>query len=158
MQTWMRRSSGFMLLSVILTACAVFRGLTFEKPTVRLQAINVLGLDLLGGQLSLVLDVYNPNGYDLRGQGLEAKLALEETPFGDAQLERGFTLTAKDQTVLEVPMNFTWEGVGAGARALLTRGEIAYDLTTLIRADTPVGERPVRVHLDGTVTLRQLMR
>jgi hypothetical protein len=47
--------------------------LRFAKPTVQLEAIQVLGLDLVGGRLALVLDVYNPNSYDLRGLGLEAE-------------------------------------------------------------------------------------
>lgn len=152
------RGSVLALVIVLGTSCAVLGGLRFEKPTVQLEAIQILGLDLVGGRLALVLDVYNPNSYDLRGLGLEAELTLEDTRFGNAVLDRGFTLTSSEHTQLEVPMTFTWEGVGAGARALLTRGEVNYDLATLIRADTPAGERPVRVRLDGTVALADMVR
>ncbi len=147
-----------LVLPVTLAACALLRGFTFEEPTVRLETIRVIGLDLLGGQLSLDLDVYNPNSYDLRGLGLEAQLSLEGTPFGEARLDEGFVLPADAHAPLEVPMSFTWEGVGAGARALFSRGEVGYGLSTSIRADTPVGERPVRIHLDGTVRLADLSR
>lgn len=151
-----RQPTKLIVLFGLVTGCALFRGFSFERPTVSLDTIQVVALDLRGGRLNLLLDVYNPNGYDLRGTGLEATLELEETRFGDVQLERDFLLPAKEQTFIEIPMSFTWEGVGAGARALLTRGEVAYDLATLIRARTPGGDRPVRFHLNGMVRLADL--
>ena len=144
------------MLLLTLPACGLLRGFRFEEPTVRLETIRVLGVGLLGGELTLFLDVYNPNGYELRGFGVEARLTLEETHFGDARFDERFVVPAQSHVTLEIPMRFTWEGVGAGARALLSRGEVGYGLTTAIRADTPVGERPVRIHRDGTVRLADL--
>lgn len=146
------------VLPITSMACALLRGFRFEEPTVRLETIQVRGLDLLGGQLILVLDVFNPNSYELRGLGLEAQLALEETQFGEARLDEGFLLPADAHALLEIPMSFTWKGVGAGAKALLSRGEVGYDLITAIRADTPAGARPVRIRRNGTVRLGELAR
>lgn len=145
-------------LPVASMACALLRGFKFEEPTVRLETIQVRSLDLLGGHLILVLDVFNPNSYDLRGLDLEAQLTLEETPFGDARLDEGFLLPSDAHARLEIPMSFTWQGVGAGAKALLSRGEVGYDLITAIRADTPAGARPVRIRRNGTVRLGELGR
>lgn len=141
------------VLAIVLGGCALFRGFKFERPSLLLEAIRIEALDLTGGRLTLVLDVYNPNTYDLRGRGLQAALQLDGTKFGEATLERNFVLPSNAHARVDVPMSFTWEGVGAGARAMLTRGAVDYDLTTLIRADTPAGERPVRVRVDGTVRL-----
>ena len=153
-----RSTRPLLVLPVTLSACALVRGLAFEEPTVRLETIRVLLLDLRGGQLSLEFDVYNPNGYDLRGLGLAAQLILEGTPFGEARLDEAFELPPNAHAPLVVPMRFTWEGVGAGARALFSRGEVGYDLAASLRAETPVGERPVRIRLDGTVRLAELAR
>ena len=143
-------------LLIALGACALARGLKFEAHRGRLDTVQIVGLNLNGGALNLMLDVYNPNSYDLRSTRIDAGLDLEDTHFGDATLDRDIILAARAHTPVTIPLRFTWQGVGAGARALLTRREVAYDLRAEIRARTPAGERPVRLNLDGTVRLEDM--
>ena len=58
----------------------------------------------------------------------------------------------------EVPVAFTWSGVGAAARSLLSRGSVYYDLAGRMRVATTVGERQVTIREDGTVGIRDLVR
>jgi LEA14-like dessication related protein len=139
-------------------ACALFGGLRFERPEVRLAAVRVVSLDLSGGRLDLVLRVYNPNRYDIRGRRVEARLALEGTDLGQAVLDDEVLLRSRDSVTVVVPSRFTWEGVGAGARALFSRGNAAYDLETVMFLRTPSGDRPVRFELHGTVDVVQMLR
>ena len=105
---------------VVLAACASVP--SFERPTAELDAVQVTGIGLTGGSLNLLLDVYNPNSYDIRTTRIEAGIDLEETHFGDVALDKDIVLPSRRHTVVELPVSFSWSGVGAGARGLLGRG------------------------------------
>lgn len=146
------------LLLVICAGCATLSRFRFEEPTARLETVEVTGLGFSGGSLNLHFDVYNPNGYELRSTRLAAGLDLEDTHFGDALLEQPLSLPARSHTSVQVPLTFSWSGVGAGARALLSRGSVRYGLTGRILVDTPVGTRDVELRAGGSVTVRDLVR
>lgn len=106
--------------------------------------------------MDLVLDVYNPNRYALRTTRMELGIDLEETHFGDARLDRALELPAQAHTDVQVPLSFTWEGVGAGARALITKGSVRYVLGGTVLASTPIGDRTVELASGGVVSIRDL--
>jgi LEA14-like dessication related protein len=136
-------------------ACARF---VFEQPTAQLVGVEVTGIGLQGGALSLQLDVHNPNTYDLTTARMALGLDLDGTHFGDVDLARDVVLPAGRTSRVELPLTFAWSGVGAGARALLGRGAVPYDLTGRLFLQTPIGERAVGVRVGGTVSLRDLVR
>lgn len=145
-------------MALAFFACSTIQQLSFQQPSVELDAVEVTGLGLSGGSLVLLLDVHNPNGYELRTTRVEAELDLENTHFGDAALADPVVLPPSSSTSVEVPVTFTWSGVGAGARAILGRGAVAYALDTRILADTPLGERSVALHTSGEVPIAELVR
>jgi LEA14-like dessication related protein len=141
-----------------LAACTTLgQALHFTEPDIRLQEIRVTGLGFTGGTLELALDVFNPNDYRLRTTRLELGIDLETVHFGDALLETPVELPGQQHTLVTVPMRFEWAGLGAGARALLTRQGIQYGLTGVATVGTPIGDRRVRVHGSGDVPLRALL-
>ena len=146
------------LLVMPLASCAVVKNLQFERPTLRLESVQLRRLDLTGGSLNLVLEVFNPNSYAIRTLGINAAVDLEETHFGNVDLERDIVLPATQHTAVEIPMTFTWAGVGAGARALLQRGEVNYTLDSKLSVSTPIGERTVAFRDTGLVPLRQTLQ
>ncbi|HKW39820.1 MAG TPA: LEA type 2 family protein, partial [Gemmatimonadales bacterium] len=117
------------LLSVAVLACATLRNLTFTEPDVSLQEIDVIGIGLTGGTLNLVFDVWNPNDYGIRSTRLEVGIDLEGTHFGDALLDRPLDLSPTNHSRVVVPVRFEWAGLGAGAKALVTRRTIGYAIT-----------------------------
>jgi LEA14-like dessication related protein len=143
---------------MLLTSCATLRQLQFEQPSVDLEAIEITGVGVSGGSLVLVLEVFNPNDYDIRTIWVEASLELEGTHFGTAVLEGDETLAANSRTQVEIPAEFTWEGVGAGARALLGRGALRYQLEARLRVETSIGGRTVSLRNRGEVPVRDLVR
>jgi LEA14-like dessication related protein len=146
------------LLTVTLASCATLRNaLTFEKPQVELQAINVTGLGLSGGTLDLVFDVYNPNDYRLRSTRLEVGLELAGTDFGKALIDKPLDLSPVNHSRVVMPVRFTWTGVGAAARSLLESQELPYGLTGSVLLETPIGEKRVGLKSNGTVPLRKLL-
>jgi LEA14-like dessication related protein len=139
----------------VLTACARF---TFQEPTAQLVGVEVAGLGFEGGTLRLLLNVHNPNTYDLRTTRIEVGIDLEGTHFGEVALAEDVALPARATTPIRIPLAFTWGGVGAGARGLLGHGTARYGLTGRLTVGTPLGDRTVSVGRTGEVTLGQLMR
>lgn len=143
--------------AALLAACATFRSLYFQEPTIELQEVNITGLGLSGGTLDLVFDVYNPNNYRIRSTRLEVGLDLEGTHFGDALLDRPLDLSPENHSRVVVPVRFEWSGVGAGARALIARQAVGYAITGAVLLDTPLGDRRVALRGRGNVPLKKLI-
>lgn len=142
----------------MLAGCAVAGRARLERPTVSLAQIRVTGIGITGGTLDLVLDVYNPNTYELRTTRMDVRVALEDTHFGEVVLSRVITLPRESDNEVIVPLRFTWEGVGAGARALISRGSVRYQLDGRMLVGTPVGDRAVSLAHEDVVTIRDLSR
>jgi LEA14-like dessication related protein len=141
----------------ILGSCATLKQLSFERPSLQLDAIEITGLDLDGVSLVLWLDVYNPNGYEIRTTRVDAELALEGTRFGSALLEENVPLAPTAHTLVKIPAAFTWQGIGAGARSLLDRGKVDYDLDARLRVQTSLGARTLTFEHRGEVPIRDLV-
>ena len=142
---------------VVVAACATLRGLTFQDPEVSLQEVQITGIGLTGGTFNLVFDVWNPNDYRLRSTRLEVGIDLEGTHFGDALLDRPLDLSPTNHNQVVVPVRFEWAGVGAGAKALLSRRAVAYTIAGRVLLDTPLGDKAVGLTGKGNVPLRKLL-
>jgi LEA14-like dessication related protein len=154
-----RTASVVMLLTITISSCATLRNaLTFEKPQIELQEINVTGLGLSGGTLDLVFDVYNPNDYRLRSTRLEVDLELAGTDFGEALIDKPLDLSPVNHSRVIMPVRFAWSGVGAAARSLLESQELPYGLTGAVLLETPIGEKRVELRSKGNVPLRKVIQ
>jgi LEA14-like dessication related protein len=140
-----------------LAGCGPIWGPGLERPTVELAAIDITGLGLQGGTLDLLLDIHNPNRFELRATRIAVAIYLEGNHFGDAGLTRAPVLPAGETTRIPVPVTFSWSGMGSGARGLIARGAAQYRLDGRLDLDTPVGRRGVDVETQGRVTLRNLV-
>lgn len=155
----MSGSARWVGLAVLVAGCATLRqAMRFQEPDIQLQEIRVTGLGLKGGTLDLALDVFNPNDYRLRTTRLELGIDLEDVHFGDALIETPLELPSQQHSLVTVPVQFEWAGVGAGARALLSRQAIRFGLTGVASLGTPLGDRRVQVHGSGDVPLKALLR
>ena len=144
---------------ILLAGCATIRQIaSFERPGFEVERIEVTGLGFQGGSFTLVLDVTNPNAYDLPTTRFNVSIDLEDTHFGSVDVDNAPTLTKNAITTVVVPVQFTWGGVGAGARGLLLRGAVRYLVNTRVELDTPLGTRGVSTQLDGEVPLVELLR
>src|SRR3989475_12392745 len=138
-------------------SCATLGRLSFTEPEVALQEIAVTGVGLTGGTFDLVFDVYNPNDYRIRSTRLEVGIDLEGRHFGDALLDRPLDLSPTNHSRVVGPVRLEWAGVGAGARAMLTRQALGYGVTGTVFLDTPLGDRTVTLQGKGNVPLKKLL-
>src|SRR6266516_1977233 len=136
-------ASRISLAALASLSCATLGRLAFTEPAISLQEIGVTGIGLTGGTFDLVFDVYNPNDYRIRSTRLEVGVDLEGTHFGDALLDRPLDLSPTNHSRVVVPVRFAWAGLGAGAKALLTKRAVAYAITGRVLVETPLGEKRV---------------
>ncbi|MDH5805841.1 MAG: LEA type 2 family protein [Gemmatimonadota bacterium] len=146
------------VLAFVTTGCATISQLAFQEPTIDLQEIRVTRVNLTGGAIAVVLDVYNPNTYAIETARLELGIDLDDIHFGDAVIEESTRLESEAHSTVEIPLSFNWLGVGAGARALLSEGTLPYDLTAQLSIDTPIGRRGVSVNRSGDVPVADMIR
>src|SRR4029077_11903198 len=88
---------------------------------------------------------------------LEVGVDLEGTHFGDALLDRPLDLSPTNHNQVVVPVRFEWAGLGAGAKALLSRRAVGYTIAGRVLLDTPVGDKAVGLTGKGHGPLRKLL-
>ena len=134
------------VLSVVVTAalvagtgCAALGRNVFREPEVTFRELRLNGLGLTGGSLDVVLSVYNPNGYKLDATRLTYNLVLDSVQFASGALDQKFTVQDKDSTVVRLPIDFSWRGIGEAGRQLINSGAVNYRVTGDVTVGTPLG-------------------
>jgi LEA14-like dessication related protein len=124
----------------VMPACATLGRAVFKEPIVHFRNLALRGLGLEGGSLDVELSVYNPNGFKLEGTRLTYKLMLDSVPFGDGALDDKFTVNDNDSTIVKIPLNFTYNGIGEAGRQLLKTGTVNYRVIGDVTVSTPMGK------------------
>ena len=146
-----------MLGVVLLAGCAGLQAV-FKDPDLTLQRAVVRGVGLTGGTMDLVVDVYNPNNFDLRGTGLKLGLDVEGSHVGDVEYGSDYTLQKGDTTAVTLPVQFTWNGLAGAVRSALGYGELPYKLTGQLTVQTPFGDRRIPFTREGRAPLSRVGR
>lgn len=110
----------------VVSACSAFGRGAFQEPVVTFKDVKVNGLGLTGGNLDVVLNVYNPNGYRLDATRLNYNLYVDSLLFGTGQLNDQFTVQKNDSTEVRLPLDFKWAGMNQAIRELINTGSVNY--------------------------------
>lgn len=127
------------LFAATAIGCASIGRAVFREPVVTYKDAVITGLGLSGGNLEVVLSIYNPNSFRLDGTGLTYRIAVDSVPFGDGSLSDRFTVQEGDSTVVRLPLSFTYAGVGQAGRQLIQTGSVNYTVSGDITVGTPIG-------------------
>jgi LEA14-like dessication related protein len=119
--------------------CATIGRNAFAEPVVTLRDVKLQGIGMTGGSFDVLLSVYNPNGYRLDATQLNYNLFVDTLRFANGTLSQRFTVQEKDSTIVTVPINFTYAGVGEAGRQLLNTGSVNYRVAGDVTVATPVG-------------------
>jgi LEA14-like dessication related protein len=122
-----------------VSACATIGRQTFAEPVVQLKDVRLNGVGLTGGTLDVVLSVYNPNNFRLDATRLTYKLLVDTVNFATGVLDNRFTVQEKDSSLITIPVNFTYTGVGEAGRQLLNTGSVTYRVMGDVTVGTPLG-------------------
>ena len=141
-----------LIAAAALGACATLGRAVFEEPEVDFRSLRVNGLGLTGGTLDLQLAVFNPNGYDLEATRFSYNLLMDSTRVAEGLIDTRQTFESGDTTVVTVPINFSYAGLGAAGRELLQRGTVNYRVAGDVTVDTPLGSFTRPYTSTGTYT------
>ena len=154
----------FAALAVVLalTGCATLGALGgFKEPIVNFKNVEIKGLGLTGGSVDIVLSVYNPNGFKLEGTRLTYNLqAGDNVQVGTGVLDSRFTVQDKDSTIIRLPLDFTYSGIGSVGRSILNTGSVNWRVLGDLTVATPIGnftrpyDRTGRFTASGTTQTR----
>jgi LEA14-like dessication related protein len=135
---WMTAGAA-VALTVGGAACATLGRATFAEPVVALRELSVTGLGLTGGSVEVVLSVYNPNRYQLDAVRMTYQVDVDTTMLGSGALTERFVVSEKDSSTVRLPVRFTYAGLGAAGRSLLTAGTVTYRVRGDFTVATPLG-------------------
>ncbi len=127
------------LLSISMLGCASLGRAAFKEPVVSLKEFNVTGLGLTGGSVDIVLSVYNPNNYKLDALSMTYRVDVDSIQLGDGVLDGRFVVPSGDSSTVRLPVRFTYAGLGAAGRSLITAGTVNYRVRGDFTVATPVG-------------------
>jgi LEA14-like dessication related protein len=103
-----------------------------------------------------MVDLENPNAFDLRGTEVELGFDVEGSHVGDVRYDDEFSVDRGGRTTLRLPLRFEWAGVGSGLRTALSPGEIPYEMKGQIRLQTPWGAHSVPFTKEGRAPLTRV--
>jgi LEA14-like dessication related protein len=125
---------------VAAAGCSTLGKQAFADPVVTLKDVKVVGLGATGGNLDVVLNVYNPNGYRLDATRMTYRLFMaDSTPVANGTLDNHFAVQNKDSTQVKIPVSFSYAGLGAAGRSILNTGAISYRVTGDVTVGSVVG-------------------
>ena len=138
---------------LLLAACATLGRAVFREPTVSVRSLAVSNVSLAGGTLDVFLTVHNPNGYALDALALEYRVDVDSLPVGEGALDSRFVVPEKDSAVVRVPVRFSFLGLGAAGRSLLTSGTVRYRIRGALKLATRMGRFTVPFDRPGRYAL-----
>ena len=141
-------------------ACSFLGRQAFKQPIVHLQKVEVAGIGLTGGSLNVELSVFNPNNYRLDATQLTYQVLLnsDSVQLATGTLNNQFTVRDNDSTVVKIPVDFTYSGVGAATRSLLNTGVVSYHVLGEIKVGSTVGSFTVPYSQTGRFTTTGVAR
>ena len=142
MSNFMTRRNKFVAAAFAVFAiagCASLGRAAFQEPIVTFKDVRVRGLGLSGGSLDAYINVYNPNGFRLDATRLTYTVAVDQNQLGTGALDSRFTVQNNDSTMVRIPIEFTYAGIGGAARQLMQSGSVPYTVSGDVTVATPVG-------------------
>jgi LEA14-like dessication related protein len=130
--------------------CSALGRQAFKEPVVQLRDVRVNGVGLTGGNLDVRLSVYNPNGYRLDATRMTYNVLVgDSVQFATGTVDNRFTVNSNDSSVVTIPVNFTYNGIGAAGRQLLNSGGVNYRVQGDVVVGTVIGSFTVPYRSTG---------
>lgn len=137
----------------ITAGCSALGKQAFQQPVVHLKNVSVQGIGLMGGNLAVRLNVYNPNAFRLDATRLSYNLRIgDNVDLATGVLDSRFTVQSGDSTEVTIPVSFSFSGISAAGRQLLNTGGVNYRVNGDVTVGTVVGNFTVPYSAAGNFT------
>jgi LEA14-like dessication related protein len=111
----------------------------FEEPIVTLRDVRLVGFGATGGEIDVVLGIYNPNGFRLDANRITYRMYADTSLVGTGALDSRFTVQEGDSLEVRLPVRFTYAGLGAAGSQIRNSGTLNYRVAGDITVATPIG-------------------
>lgn len=137
--------------AAMFAGCRAVSRRLYRPPTVALRNVAVNGIGLTGGSLRVALLVRNPNFYSLSSAGMRYQLLVGDSVTIAAGVDSTHRrISANDSTIVELPVQVSWQGLSAAGRAIAASGLVPYQLVGNITLDTPLGTHDIPMNQRGS--------
>ena len=137
----MKRFLVGVLALVAIGGCSFLGRQLFKQPVVTLRDVRLVGLGVFGGNLDVVVSVYNPNDYQLDATQLRYQLLVDTVAVADGTLTDRQAFRSGDSTIVHIPVQFSYNGVNAAGRQLMQTGAVDYQIVGDVTVGSPIGTR-----------------
>jgi LEA14-like dessication related protein len=146
--------------AALAIGCSMLGKSAFKNPEVHLKDVRLRGVGVSGGQLDVLLSVYNPNHYRLDATRVTytVNMAGDSVHIADGSMDNRFSVNEGDSAVVTLPVTFTYAGLGAAGRSLLNTGAVNYHVLGNVTVGSPVGNFTVPYSSTGRFTTTGVTR
>jgi LEA14-like dessication related protein len=144
--------AAILVVTATTAACSSVSRAAFAQPRVDFKDVRINGLGLTGGNLDIVLGIYNPNEFQLDATRLDYTLLVgnDSLQFGQGSLDSKFVVNERDSTTVRLPLSFTYAGIGEAGRQLINTGTVNYTVRGNLVVTTLLGNFTVPYRQTGT--------
>jgi LEA14-like dessication related protein len=115
-------------LTILTASCA-----TLEAPKVVLHSVDIDGISTDGIELTLLVDVTNPNAFGADVGRLQYSVKVDGEELATGERTKEVHVPAGDTVEVGIPFTVTWEGIGQGINEYLDGGEHVWKLEGSVR-------------------------
>jgi LEA14-like dessication related protein len=144
------------LVGMTAGACV---GRAVRAPVVQLVGVKVGGIGLRGATMIAELNIKNPNSFDIETDSityeLEASNPSDATNWSRVSLgtySQRVRISDGDETEVEIPIDFSYAGLGGAATGIIERGTFNYRLRGNVFVREPL-RRTVPFSRSGNLSL-----
>lgn len=132
----MRHVARICLASILILAVAgCVKPESMEPPGITLQNIRLLKVDGLRQRLEVVLEVSNPNDFDIPMKGLEFAMQLNGLDFADGLANDRITIPRLGRATVPVEVNVSLLSVFQQLQAMRAAGRLDYQIAGKVFLD-----------------------
>jgi LEA14-like dessication related protein len=113
-------------------------GCSVRRPDVALANVHLGSVRLDGGTLDILLDISNPNRWNIDLRELTYAVSVDDVPVGAGETDTRLVVPGGECLTVRLPVDVSWRGLGKAGRELLS-GEVEYRVVGRLTVGTPVG-------------------
>ena len=120
-------------------ACSALGRASFANPVVELKDVRITGIGLQGGNVDVILVVYNPNDFRLDASKVTYTLFVDTAQIAMGAVTKAVTFENLKKTEIILPISFTAREMFGAAAALTRTGSVDYRVIGEVTMATPFG-------------------
>lgn len=139
-------------------SCASIKKLAQNSaPSVKAGTVAIKALSFKTVDLLLDLEIQNPNPISIPLSGIEYDVHIGENKLFSGKNNQTKRLSAKEKTLIQVPISVELSSILKTAKSLLSLNEIALDISTKLSFDIPlIGKKSVAARFNPSIPIPQI--